>query len=114
LKSVTPVFEKNEHVTPEKKISMGYDDRGRVVWASDGDEARPAVPPDPDEAYKKASVVLASNPSVDPLAIQRLTGKNITQGIAGNRFFNPYVWEKLYYFRFTYDEAGRVVRAQEL
>jgi len=114
LKSVTPVFEKNEHVTPEKKISLGYDDRGRVVWASDSDEARPAVPADPDEAYKKASVVLVNNSSVDPLAVQKLTGKNITVGIAGNRFFNPYVWEKLYYFRLTYDEAGRVVRAQEL
>ena len=48
------------------------------------------------------------------LAIQRLTGKNISLGIAGNRFFNPYVWEKLYYFRMTYDGEGRVVRAQEL
>ncbi len=114
LKSVTPVFEKNEHITPEKKISFGYDDRGRVVWASDADEARPAAPADPDEAYKKATVVLANNPGVDPLAIQKLTGKNITVAIAGNRFFNPFVWEKLYYFRLTYDEAGRVVRAQEL
>ncbi|MEO8593408.1 MAG: hypothetical protein ABI759_08800 [Candidatus Solibacter sp.] len=115
LKSVTPVFEKNEHVTAEKKITVGYDDRGRqVVWATDGEEARPAAPADPDEAYKRATVLLPNNPHVDPLAIQKLTGKDITQGIAGNRFFNPYVWEKLYYFRFTYDDAGRVSRAQEL
>ena len=35
-------------------------------------------------------------------------------GIAGNRFFNPFVWEKVYYFRLTYDDSGRVSRAQEL
>ena len=81
LKSVTPVFEKNERITPEKKFSFGYDDRGRVVWASDSEEARPAAPADPDEAYKRASVVLFNNPSVDPLAIQKLTGKNITVAI---------------------------------
>ena len=115
LKSVTPAFEKNERVTGEKKIMVGYDAGGKqVVWATDGEEARPAAPSDPDEAYKRSSVLLPNNPNVDPLAIQRLTGKNITVGIAGNRFFNPYVWEKLYYFRFTYDEAGRVKTAQEL
>ena len=114
LKSVTPVFDKNEHITPEKKIAVGYDDRGRVVWATDTEEARAAAPVDPDEAYKKSTVLLPNNPFVDPLAIQKLTGKNVTQVIAGNRFFNPFVWEKLYYFRLTYDDAGRVSRAQEI
>jgi hypothetical protein len=115
LKSVIPSFDKNEHVTAEKKISVAYDDRTRqVVWASDGDEARPAVSPDPDEAYQRSSVLLLNNPYVDPLAIQKLTGKNVALGIAGNRFFNPFVWEKVYYFRLTYDESGRVGRAQEL
>jgi hypothetical protein len=51
---------------------------------------------------------------VDPLAIQRLTGKNIALAVAGNRFFNPFVWEKLYYFRLTYDDQGRAIHAQEL
>jgi hypothetical protein len=115
LKSVTPAFEKNEHVTAEKKISLAYDDRARqVAWASDGDEARPAATNDPDEAYKRSSVLLLNNPYVDPLAIQKLTGKNVALGIAGNRFFSPFVWEKVYYFRLTYDDSGRVGRAQEL
>ena len=59
-------------------------------------------------------MLLLNNPYVDPLAIQKLTGKNVALGIAGNRFFNPFVWEKVYYFRLTYDESGRVSRAQEL
>jgi hypothetical protein len=34
--------------------------------------------------------------------------------ISGNPFFNPLVWEKLYYFRIVYDDSGRVTRAQQL
>jgi len=115
LKSVTPAFDKNEHVTGEKKINVAYDDRARqVAWISDGEEARGAAPSDPDEAYKRSSLLLINNPYVDPVAIQKFTGKNVALGIAGNRYFNPYVWEKVYYFRLTYDESGRVSRAQEL
>ena len=115
LKSVTPAFEKNERITAEKKISVAYDDRARqVAWASDGDEARGLAPTDPDEAYRRSSTLLLNNPYVDPVAIQKLTGKSVALGIAGNRFFNPFVWEKVYYFRLTYDESGRVSRAQEL
>jgi hypothetical protein len=115
LKSVTPTFDKGEHVSAEKKISLAYDERARqVAWASDGDEARAAVPNDPDEAYRRSSQLLLNNPYVDVVAIQKLSGKNVALGIAGNRFFNPFVWEKVYYFRLTYDESGRVSRAQEL
>ena len=88
--------------------------RAQVAWASDGDEARGLAPTDPDEAYRRSSVLLLNNPYVDPVAIQKLTGKSVALGIAGNRFFNPFVWEKVYYFRLTYDDSGRVSRAQEL
>jgi hypothetical protein len=115
LKSVTPTFDKNEHITAEKKIAVGWDDRARqVAWVSDRDEARPPAPTDPDEAYQRSSVLLLNNPWVDLAAIQKFTGKNIAVGIAGNRFFSPFVWEKISYFRLTYDESGRVSRAQEL
>jgi hypothetical protein len=115
LKSVTPTFEKEEHATGEKRIRFGYEDRvPQVVWVSDGDEARPAAPANPDEAYKSATVLLPNNPLVDPLAIQRINGKNLTLVVAGNRFFNPFVWEKLYYFRLTYDDRGRVSHAQQV
>jgi hypothetical protein len=115
LMSITPTFEKNEHITAEKKISLGYLTTPRqVAWASDGEETRPAAPADSDQAYKRSPALLSNNPYVDPLAVQRVTGKNIALGISGNRFFNPFVWEKLYYFRLTYDENGRVSRAQEL
>jgi hypothetical protein len=115
LKSVTPAFDKNDHVTAEKKISFAYNGGARQVdWVSDGEEARGAAPADPDEAYKRSSLLLLNNPYVDPVAIQQLTGKSVALGIAGNRFFSPFAWEKVHYFRLTYDESGRVSRAQEL
>ena len=42
LKSVKPSFENAAHATGEKTISFGYEDHvPQVVWASDGDQARP-------------------------------------------------------------------------
>jgi hypothetical protein len=115
LKSVTPSFDKNEHVTAEKKISFAYNDNARQVdLASDTEEPRASAPFDPDDAYKRSSVLLLNNPYVDPVAIEKLTGKSVALGIAGNRFFSPFGWEKVYYFRLTYDESGRVSRAQAL
>jgi hypothetical protein len=115
LKSVTPVFEKNERVTGEKKVVFGYEPATpQVAWASDENDASAAPPTDPDDAYKRATPLLLNHPLVDPVTIQRLTGKNIALGIAGNRFFHPFVWEKLHYFRLTYDDAGRVSKAQAL
>ena len=114
LKSVTPSFDKNEHVTAEKKISFAYNDARQVDWASDGNESRSGAPNDPDEAYRRSSVLLLNSPYVDPAAIRMFTGKEVALGIAGNRFFSPFGWEKVHYFRLTYDESGRVSRAQEL
>jgi hypothetical protein len=115
LKSVTPAFEKNERVSAEKKFVFGYESATpQIAWASDESEAGPPPPADPDEAYKRATPLLLNHPIVDPVAIERLTGKNVAIGIAGNRYFHPFVWEKLYYFRLTYDDQGRVSKAQEL
>jgi hypothetical protein len=115
LRSITPGFENAAHATGEKKISFGYEDRvPQVVWAGDGDDARPARSADPDEAYKRASVLPLNSPLVDPVAIQRATGKNVAMVVAGNPFFSPFVWEKLYYFRVVYDDSGRIARAQQL
>jgi hypothetical protein len=114
LKSITPAFEKNEHVTGELKIAFAYEDRVPQVSLAVEDAAPPAPSKDPDEALRNASLVVLNNPAVDPVAVERLTGRNLTQGIAGNRFFHPFVWDRIHYFQFTYDDAGRVAKAREL
>lgn len=116
LRSITPVFEKSDKATGERKISFAYEDRVPQVTAvgyEDGVLKLPAGT-DPDEMARRGTVVLINNPNVDPAALERLTGKNIAVGIAGNRFFEPFVWDHIHYFRLTYDERGRVSQAREL
>jgi hypothetical protein len=107
LKSVTPTFDKNEHVTAEKKISLAYDEHARqVAWASDGDEARPAASGRPRRSLQAILGAPAQQSATSiPLAIQQTHRKERRRSaVAGNRFFNPFVWEKVYYFRLTYDD----------
>ncbi len=115
LKSITPAFDKPEHATGEKRISFGYDDGVPQVASIGYDaDARGITASDPDEAIKRFSFVLPNNRFADPVALEKVTGKSVTAGIAGNRFFQPFVWEKIYFFRFTYDDQGRVSEAREL
>jgi hypothetical protein len=105
LKSVTPAIEGGA-VVSEKKIAFAYYDKaGQVAWATDSDAAKPSP---------ENGTMLLNHPTIDPIAVQRVSGKNIALGIAFNRYFNPFVFEKIYYFRLTYDEQGRVVNAREL
>ena len=115
LKSILPIFEKSDHLTGEEALFFFYDkDFPQVSWIGGDNEIPPAVPSDPDEAYRRAFVLLPNNPLIDPLAVQRLTGKSLGLVMTGNRFFNPFVWEKVYYFSLTYDDHGRVVHAQQV
>jgi hypothetical protein len=112
LKSVTPSV---EGAGGERKISFVYDDKSQqVVWAADEESSRRPAGKDADDPLQSTNVVLLNSPVVDPLAVQRVTGKNIAVGVAFNRYFNPFVWEKLYFFRLTYDAQGRVISAREL
>lgn len=115
LKTITPLLEKTDHPTGERKIVFAYNDRvPQVSWVGYAEEPRPGAPSTPDDALRNSSVVLLNNPYIDPVAAQKLTGNNMSTIVSGNRFFNPFVWEKLYFFRVTYDDQGRVSQAREL
>jgi hypothetical protein len=116
LISITPAFEKAEKNTGEPKISFGYSEKfPQVVSAVEGDAHPPTLnAADPDDLLKHAAVVVLNNPYIDPDSVEKLTGKNVSIGISGNRFFEPFVWDHVHYFRFTYDAAGRVSHAMEL
>jgi hypothetical protein len=115
LKSIVPTFEKSDRATGEKRIVFAYDEHfPQVAYVGYDDTVRSQASTDPDEFYKHSSLVVLNNPYIDPVAIQKLTGKNVTLGVSGNRFFNPFVWDGIHYFRLTYDEAGRVKQAREI
>ena len=114
LRSIVPSFEKAQQATGEKPISFTYAGKIPHAVAVDAGDAPRTLPSDPDALIKEANVLLPNNPLVDPRMVERLTGKRIAVGVAGNRFFHPFVWERPYYFAFEYDEQGRVKSAREL
>lgn len=115
LKSITPAFDKAEHATGEKRVAFAYDPKySQVESVAYGDnlpERSPSVDPEP---YKRSCLVVWNNPYIDPSAVQQLTGKNISQLISGNRYFNPFVWDKVHYFQGVWDDRGRLTQAREL
>jgi hypothetical protein len=114
LRSIVPAFEKAEHATGERKIAFAYDPSFPAVNAVAYDAAPAVSSKDPDEMYKRSALLLSNNPYVDPGAVQQLTGKNIAIGISGNKYFNPFVWDGIHYFRLAYDSRGRVAQAREI
>ena len=57
-------------------------------------------------------VVLADSPQVNP-RVMALLGLPVTTLVAGNSFFNPFLWDSIHYFSAVYDGDGRVESASE-
>jgi hypothetical protein len=57
-------------------------------------------------------VVLPENPWVNLDVINQVMGP-IATVVAGNSFFNPFIWDGIHYFTVTYDGQGRVSSATE-
>jgi hypothetical protein len=115
LRAIVPTFEKNERLTTERKISFAYDEKvPQIASVAYEDAAKAPSGTDADEIFRQSSLVLLNNPYVDPVAVEKLTQKNVAIGIAGNRFFQPFVWDKIHYFQLTYDSSGRVAQAREV
>ena len=114
LKSVVPSFEKADQATGEKPFVFSYHPQIPHVLAVDlGDAPRPLAS-DPDSIHQASNVLLPTNPFVDTAMIRLLTGKQAAVTVAGNRFFNPFVWERPTLFALDYDERGRAIRAHEI
>ena len=58
-------------------------------------------------------VLLPSSPIVNPDVLALVDAPAAT-GIAGNSYFNPFVWDGVHYFQFTYDKLGRLDTAHEI
>jgi hypothetical protein len=115
LRAIVPTFEKVEqHPTGERKIAFAYDTAAGQVNAVAYEQAKSFASADPDEMYRNSALVLSNNPYIDPAAVERFTEKNYALGIAGNKYFDPFVWDHIHYFRFTYDAQGHVAQAREV
>lgn len=114
LKTVVPTFEKAQQATGEKTVAFSYAEAVPHAFAVETADAPRKAPEDPDALLKESNVILPNNPLIDAKAVERLTGKRMAVGVAGNRYFQPFVWEKPYYFSFEYDSQGRVRSARQL
>lgn len=115
LRSIVPTLEKGAAGTGEKPFAFAYAAGLPHAFAVDaGDAPRKPSADAPDVLLKEANVLLPNNPLIDVDMAGRLAGKPVTVGVAGNRFFHPFVWERPYYFAFRYDERGRVKSARQL
>jgi tetratricopeptide (TPR) repeat protein len=114
LKSIVPVFEKAQQATGEKPFVFAYAEGVPHVAAVDAGETPRKLPRDPDGVLRESNVILPNNPLVDARAVERLGGKMQTVGVAGNRYFFPFVWERPYFFALAYDAQGRLRTARQI
>jgi hypothetical protein len=69
-------------------------------------------PPHLVDEHGMPRIVLRDSPQFNPAVLAALEGP-IATGIAGNSFFNPFIWDGLHYFTLTWDAAGRMGSARE-
>ena len=134
LKSIEPQFENNAQQTSEKPFYFAYDpampyvqrvahkeieekrakdDKGPSIFLRADPKADKKDDFDPDKALEGLNVLYGNNPYIDPAMVKLLTGRDLAIGVAGNKYFNPFVWERAYFFQFSYDEQGRVRTAKQ-
>jgi len=79
-------------------VHVAHDDKGRPILIDDD---------------KHPEVVLPDHPYVDPAVLAIVEGAPVTSVIAGNSFFNPFLWDGVHAFTVRYDALGRAESAQE-
>jgi len=79
-------------------VHVAHDDKGRPILIDDD---------------KHPEVVLPDHPYVDPSVLAVVEGAPVTSVIAGNSFFNPFLWDGVHAFTVQYDAQGRAESAQE-
>jgi hypothetical protein len=70
------------------------------------------TPPHLVDEHGLPRIVLQDSAQFNAAVLTVLEGP-IATGIAGNSFFNPFVWDGLHYFSLTYDAQGRLASARE-
>jgi len=69
-------------------------------------------PPHLVDEHGLPRILLQDSPQFNPAVLAILEGP-LSTTIAGNSFFNPFIWDGLHYFSLTYDTQGRMSSARE-
>jgi hypothetical protein len=97
LREVLPKKSPPEAAKPYS-VHVAHDDKGRPILIDDD---------------KHPEVVLPDHPYVDPAVLAVVEGAPVTSVVAGNSFFNPFLWDGVHAFTVQYDRQGRAESAQE-
>jgi hypothetical protein len=71
-----------------------------------------ANPPHLVDDHGRPRILLQDAPQFNPAVLTILEGP-LSTTVAGNPFFNPFIWDGLHYFSLTYDPQGRLDTARE-
>jgi hypothetical protein len=91
---------------PDEPALLHFTDKGPIPFTDKG--------PVPVGARNGLYVVLLNHPTVNPLMVERLTGKRVATIVAGNPYFHPFVWKELDSFLVEYDDEGRINSARQM
>jgi hypothetical protein len=69
-------------------------------------------PPHLVDEHGQPRIVLQDSQQFSTAVLTAIEGP-VSTGVAGNSFFNPFIWDGLHYFKLTYDLQGRLATAQE-
>jgi len=72
----------------------------------------PATPPHLVDEHGLPRILLQDSPQFN-LAVLTLLEGPLSTTVAGNSFFNPFIWDGLHYFSLSYDSQGRISTARE-
>jgi hypothetical protein len=97
LREVLPKKYPSDAVKPYS-VHVAHDAKGRALLIDD--DGHPEV-------------VLPDHPYVDPAVLAVVEGGPVTSLVAGNSFFNPFLWDGVHAFTVQYDAMGRAESAQE-
>lgn len=70
------------------------------------------TPPHLVDEHGVPRILLQDSPQFN-LAVLTILEGPLATGVAGNSFFNPFIWDGLHYFALTYDNLGRLAAARE-
>jgi hypothetical protein len=69
-------------------------------------------PPHLVDEHGRPRILLQDSPQFN-LAVLTILEGPLSTTVAGNPFFNPFIWDGLHYFSLTYDPQGRMAAARE-
>jgi hypothetical protein len=135
LNAITSAFDDDKGAQNYRAMGGGADSQGSFFFGYAGSEPQVQVastskidgpaavsalriahaapnPPHLVDEHGLPRILLQTSLQFNPAVLAMLEGP-LSVTVAGNSFFNPFIWDGLHYFSLTYDPQGRIAMARE-